>query len=152
MVKNCSKVIRSKNLASNQEENANGSKSYDPCGDGHHGFRQTREEGQQRFAFFANSGQRYPQDYCKEDKTEDIGAASPFSLELPSEGVVGVSPLAAVHVASTVVVPALWPDQSSPVLLHGGLDQVGGAELSDEVHQGVRCSHVPGVESLLSLQ
>ena len=37
-------------------------------------------------------------------------------------------------------------------IVHGRLDQVGGAELSDEVHQGVRGSHVPGVESLVSLQ
>ena len=60
--------------------------------------------------------------------------------------------MAAVLISSTVVVPALWADESRPVLLHGGLDQVGGAELSDEVHQGVRGGHVSGVEGLVSLQ
>ena len=39
-----------------------------------------------------------------------------------------------------------------PVLLHGGLDEVGGRHLPDEVHQGVGCRHIAGVQLLVPLQ
>ena len=45
-----------------------------------------------------------------------------------------------------------WPDEGSPVLLHGGLDDVGGHGLPDQVHQGVRRGHVPGVDLLVALK
>ena len=57
-----------------------------------------------------------------------------------------------VHVGRAVVVLAGGFDQGRPVLLHGGLDYVGGHRLSDEVHQGVRSGDVARVESLVSLQ
>ena len=52
----------------------------------------------------------------------------------------------------TVLVPAAWPDEGSPVLLDGGLHDVGGHRLSDQVHQGVRRSHVTGVDLLAALK
>ena len=39
-----------------------------------------------------------------------------------------------------------------PVLLHGGLDEVGGRHLPDEVHQSVGGRHVAGVQRLVPLQ
>lgn len=39
-----------------------------------------------------------------------------------------------------------------PVLLHGGLDEVGGRHLPDEVHQGVGRRHIAGVQRLVPLQ
>ena len=52
----------------------------------------------------------------------------------------------------TVLVPAAWPDESGPVLLDGGLHNVGGHRLSDQVHQGVRRRHVTGVDLLAPLK
>ena len=52
----------------------------------------------------------------------------------------------------TVLVPAAWPDEGSPVLLDGGLHDVGGHRLPDQVHQGVRRRHVTGVDLLAPLK
>ena len=85
--------------------------------------------------------------------TSDEGRICFLTFKLPGERVSRVSPLlGVVLVASAVVVPAVRLDQGRPVLLHGGLDNVGGHGLSDEVHQGVRRGDVPGVEGLAILR
>ena len=85
--------------------------------------------------------------------TTDKGRICWFTFELPSERISRVPPLVGVvHVSRAVVVLALRLDQSRPVLLHGGLHDVGGDCLSDEVHQGVRGGDVTGVESLVALR
>ena len=74
-------------------------------------------------------------------------------MELPRERVVQISPLAGVvAVGGAVVIATVRPDEGGPVLLHGGLHDVGGDCLSDEVHQGVRGGDVTGVESLVALR
>ena len=55
-------------------------------------------------------------------------------------------------VGGAVLIRAVGLNEGGPVLLHAGLDQVGRAELSDEVHQGVRGGHVTRVEGLVRLQ
>ena len=76
-----------------------------------------------------------------------------FTFEPPGERISRVSQLVLIiQVSRAVVVLAGRFDEARPVLLHGGLHDVGRHRLSDEVHQGVRGRHVTGVEGLVSLQ
>ena len=75
-----------------------------------------------------------------------------FTFEPPCERVSRVSQLVLlIQVSGAVVVLAGRLDQARPVLLHGGLHYVGRHRLSDQVHQGVRGRHVPGVDLLVTL-
>ena len=65
----------------------------DPGGDGHHGLGQAGEELQQGAALLPDVGQGHAEDDREEDEAEDVGARGPLALELPGEGVVGITQL-----------------------------------------------------------
>ena len=57
-----------------------------------------------------------------------------------------------VHVGLALVVPALGPDEGGPVLLDGGLHDVGRHSLPHQVHQRVRGRHVTRIDLLGALK
>ena len=144
--------LESAEESSDEEEDTNRSQIDHPSRNGHHSIRQAGEEVQQRFAPLSNVSQSHSQDDSKEDKAKDVGSISPFSFESPGERVVGVPPLTVIFkVRGTILVTTLGLDESSPVLLHGGLDQIGRNNLANEVHQGVRCVHIARIQCLVPL-
>ena len=58
-----------------------------------YGLGQAGEELQQGAALLPDVGQGHAEDDREEDEAEDVGARGPLALELPGEGVVGVTQL-----------------------------------------------------------
>ena len=108
LVEDSAEVLCGEHLASDQEEDTDGCKPKDvnsdgheashpspddPGGDGHHGLGQAGEELQQGAALLPDVGEGHAEDDREEDEAEDVGARGPLALELPGEGVVGITQL-----------------------------------------------------------
>ena len=79
-----------------------------------------------------------------------------ITFKFPGERILWISEMSIIinECLDTVSVPrsTARPDEGGPVLLYGGLHDVGGHGLPDQVHQGVRCRHVPGVDLFVALR
>ena len=85
-----------------------------------------------------------------------LGLKMIITFKFPGERILWISEMSIIinECLDTVIVPrsTARSDEGGPVLLDGGLHNVGGHRLSDQVHQGVRRCNVTGVDLLAALK